>query len=349
MITAYVGLPGSGKSYGVTEQLIIPALKEGRPVWTNIPMNQTECLKQFNCCPVEFHTDDIKENPRWWFDVFEAGALLVIDECWSLWPAGLKANNAREEDKEFLFKHRHLTGGGFATEVVLVTQDLAQIASFARAVVETTYRAKKLSEVGADNRFKILVYTGAVTGNLPPEKSLLQTLGPFKYQKKIYSLYSSQTMGDGQSSEKRTDSRVNILKSGNLKWYGIGFCLGLYFIYYAIGQVAIGFNMVDEDPVDNGVEGVLLIPPRITIPDYVNDFKSLVITNNNSILGYRFTLNEDYRAEFTIRQLRGLGVTVAILSHCLAKLSYENEFVGLVGCQADDDDVSILPSVSDVI
>lgn len=349
MITAYVGLPGSGKSYGVTEQLIIPALKQGRPVWTNIPMNQAECLRQFNCCPVQFDTDDIKDNPRWWFDVFEAGALLVIDECWTLWPAGLKANNAREEDKEFLFKHRHLTGGGFATEIVLVTQDLAQIASFARAVVETTYRAKKLSEVGADNRFKILVYTGAVTGNLPPEKSLLQTLGPFKYQEKIYSLYSSQTMGDGQSSEKRTDSRVNILKSGNLKWYGIGFSLGLYFIYYAMGQVALGFGMVDEQPINNGANGALIVAPRISIPDYLNDFKSLVITNNNSILGYRFTLNQDYRAEFTVRQLRGLGVTVAILADCLAKLSYETEVIGLVGCESDNSDTSILPTISDVI
>ena len=352
MITAYVGLPGSGKSYGVTEQLIIPALKQGRPVWTNIPMNQTECLKQFNCCPVEFHTDDIKENPRWWFDVFEAGALLVIDECWALWPAGLKANNAREEDKEFLFKHRHLTGGGFATEIVLVTQDLAQIASFARAVVETTYRAKKLSEVGADNRFKILVYTGAVTGNLPPEKSLLQTLGPFKYQKKIYSLYSSQTMGDGQSSEKRTDSRVNILKSGNLKWYAVGFILGLYFIYYAIGEVASGFGMGEEAAADvELISDVSAAVNRVSFPDYLDDLKSLVITNNNSILGHRFTLDKDSRAEFTVSNLRSLGVRVHILSDCLVKLTYETKVIGLVGCQSEqDDNNTILPSsVSEVI
>ena len=352
MITAYVGLPGSGKSYGVCEQLIIPALKSGRAVWTNIPMNQELCLAQFDSCPVQFDTDDIKENPRWWFDVFEPGALLVIDECWALWPAGLKANNAREDDKEFLFKHRHLTGNGFATEIVLVTQDLAQIASFARAVVETTYRAKKLSEVGADNAFKILVYTGAVTGNLPPEKSLLQTLGPFKYKKKIYSLYSSQTMGDGQSSEKRTDSRVNLLKSSNLKWYGIGFVVTLFFISFALGEVADGFGMGDEvvaAEVNQAQKAVVVLAPRVSVPGYVEDFQNLVITNNNSILGYRFTLDESYRADFSIKQLRSLGVTVAILSDCLAKLTYESEFVALVGCESQKNSTSLLPSLGESI
>jgi hypothetical protein len=314
-------------------------------------MDQALCLEQFNSCPVQFHTDDIKENPRWWFDVFEAGALLVIDECWTLWPAGLKANNAREEDKEFINKHRHMTGGGFATEIVFVTQDLAQIASFARALVETTYRAKKLSEVGADNRFKILVYTGAVTGNLPPEKLLLQTLGPFKYKKKVYELYQSQTMGDSQSSEKRTDSRVNILKSGNLKWYGFGFILGLYFIYYSIGQVADSFGMgdsVEAEVVDAG-SPTIVSAPVVDIPDYIDDFKDLVITNNNSIIGYRFTLRKGYRAVFDMADLRKLGIKAVILSDCAVSLSYDDEVFGIIGCEGTGNKDNIIPKISDIV
>jgi zona occludens toxin len=348
MISAYVGLPGSGKSYGVTEQLIIPALKEGRAVWTNIPINNEMCLEQFQCCPIQFDTDDIKENPRWWFDVFDAGALLVIDECWTLWPAGLKANNAREEDKEFINKHRHLTGNGFATEIVFVTQDLAQIASFDRALVETTYRAKKLTEVGADNRFKIHVYQGAVTGNLPPEKLLLQTLGPFKYKKKVYQLYQSQTMGDGQSSERRTDSRVNLLKSGNLKWYGVGAVASLFFISYAVGEVSSIFGG-EPEPEASVQSTQFAVPVRAVIetPDYIEDFKKLVITNNNSILGYRFTLFNDYRAEFTLRDLRSMDITVQIINHCLARLSYKDNDLGFIGCQPDEISPDIFRGVKD--
>ena len=37
-ITAYTGLPGSGKTYGVVQHVIVPALQAGRRVVTNIPM-----------------------------------------------------------------------------------------------------------------------------------------------------------------------------------------------------------------------------------------------------------------------------------------------------------------------
>ena len=352
MITAYVGLPGSGKSYGVCEQVILPALAKGRPVFTNIPFDTNLCLEKYECAPIYFDTDDIKEDANWWNDVFQAGALLVIDEVWTLWAAGLKANNAREEDKVFLNKHRHMTGGGFATEIVLVTQDLAQISSFVRLLVETTYQSKKLTEVGADGAFKIRVYSGAVTGQKPPETSLLQTLGPFKYKPDVYLFYQSQTMGNGsQSSEKRIDSRVNLLKSGNLKWYGIGFVFTLFFISFALGEVADGFSPQDEEPVvDSAVVGVGYVPLRsVLVPDYVEEFENLVITNNNSILGYRFTLDESYRADFSIKQLRSLGVTVAILSDCLAKLTYETEFVALVGCESQKSSISLSSSLSDAI
>ena len=51
MITAYVGLPGSGKSYGVCEQVILPALAKGRPVFTNIPFDTNLCK---NLSPIGF-------------------------------------------------------------------------------------------------------------------------------------------------------------------------------------------------------------------------------------------------------------------------------------------------------
>src|SRR5690606_16593216 len=169
-ITAYTGLPGSGKSYGVFENVIVPGLENKKPVWTNIPFNEDALLEKFGVTPTAFTVDDITQNPDWFQTVFEPGAVLVLDECWRLWPAGLRANNVLMQHKSFLAEHRHMVGeNGLSTEIVLVTQDLAQISSFARNLVENTFHVTKLSKVGFDKRFRVDVYFGPVTGATPPK------------------------------------------------------------------------------------------------------------------------------------------------------------------------------------
>ena len=51
-IVGYSGLPGSGKSYGVVENVVIPALEAGRHIITNIPnitINPGNC-QLFHLC-----------------------------------------------------------------------------------------------------------------------------------------------------------------------------------------------------------------------------------------------------------------------------------------------------------
>ncbi len=44
-VVSYVGLPGSGKSHSVVQHVVLPALRKGRVVVTNIPM-QTDLVRQ---------------------------------------------------------------------------------------------------------------------------------------------------------------------------------------------------------------------------------------------------------------------------------------------------------------
>ncbi len=203
-ITAYTGLPGSGKSYGVFQNVIIPALNQGREVWTNIPFDEQKVVEQFGYQPCRFDIEDIKDNPNWFDEVFPPGAIIVIDEVWRLWSSGMKANQIPEGYKSFLAEHRHRVGlNGLSTEVVLVCQDLAQLAYFARTLVDTTFRSVKLDTVGAKNNFRIDIYQGAVTGPRPPEKLLLRkTFGSYKPE--VYELYKSHTMSQpGESGAGR--------------------------------------------------------------------------------------------------------------------------------------------------
>lgn len=211
-IDAYTGLPGHGKSYGVVEHVIIPSLKQGRHVVTNIPLDVDSLLVDFG--------GTIDQLPEDWFEradlgeLAPPGAVLVLDELWRRWPNGMKANAARLEDKALLAEHRHrVDAKGRSMRVVLVTQDLAQIASWARALVETTYRMVKKSK----KLYRVDIYRGAVTGPRPPKSALLrQTAGKFKPEVYRYYQSATQSQSGGVGDESVADTRGSIWRSWGL-------------------------------------------------------------------------------------------------------------------------------------
>lgn len=216
-IVAYTGLPGSGKSYGVVENVVVPALKAGRLVCHNMPLNEGELLAYCKAGMLQQLAREMKAA-----DIVEAcppGAVIVLDECWRYWPSGMNASTIPERQKEFFAMHRHRVGeDGFATEIVLVTQDLSQVASFVRNLVEQTFRANKLTAIGSAKRFRIDVFEGAVTGpHPPPAKRLREIFG--KYKPEVYALYSSHTQSQsgGAGQEVKADQRGNVLKGWKLR------------------------------------------------------------------------------------------------------------------------------------
>lgn len=211
-IDAYVGLPGHGKSYGVVEHVIIPSLKQGRHVVTNIPLNIDLLLSDFG--------GTVQQLPDDWFELEDLseyatpGCVLILDELWRRWPSGMLTNQASIEDKSLLAEHRHrVDKQNRSMRIVLVTQDLAQIANWARMLVESTFRVSKKSK----KFYVVSIYNGAVTGVRPPKTALLrQTSGRFK--KEVYEYYSSATQSEtgAVGDESTADGRSSILRSWGL-------------------------------------------------------------------------------------------------------------------------------------
>ena len=218
-IYAYTGLPGSGKSYVVTEHQILPALKAGRRVVTNVELNWELCRKDFPKGElVELPLDAIKADPAKIYEYVTPGSVLVLDEVWKIFEAGTKANKVPEPFRKLLAEHRHMVNDqGESCQIVLVTQDLAQIAAFARQLVEVTFRATKLSTMGMSGQYRLDVFPRAVTGPNPPlERRIRELYG--RYHKGVWKYYQSHTMRDSAGSganEKPVDDRANFLKS---KW-----------------------------------------------------------------------------------------------------------------------------------
>jgi len=332
-ITAYTGLPGHGKSYGVIENVIAPACKAMRTVYTNIPCNTDVFLKRFGIAPVFFDVREIIENKNWFSEVFEPGSLFVVDECWRLWPAGLTANKIEEKHKEFFAEHRHLVGdSGHSTEIVLVTQDLAQIASFMRNLVETTFRVTKLSKVGGSKLYRVDVYSGPVTGPAPPIAKREREI-PGKFKKEVYELYKSHTKSTvGAGDESRSDSRFNVLKGGAFKAIGLGI-LVLGFIVYQGASSLFSFGPVpDVEPqAVQQAEAFITESPAAQAPNLIDDFlraaDRVYISFNNGRFPavdyvFRVVFGDGY-AEMKAPDLLSLGYDVLPVSQCLVKITLQ--------------------------
>jgi len=222
-IHAYVGKPGHGKSYGVVEHVVIPSLKQNRHVVTNIPLNADTLLAEFGGritqLSLDWHeVDDLSQ-------LLPPGSVAILDECWRRWPAGVNSNQAKHSDKALLAEHRHrVDDNNNSMRVVLVSQDLAQISSWVRTLVEYTYRIRKLGK----RTYKTEIYNGNVTGDSPPKTKLVRTTGG-TFKKEVFVHYKSATQSTtGEvGDESSADGRSSFLRSYALWAYVILAVVGL--------------------------------------------------------------------------------------------------------------------------
>lgn len=231
-ITAYVGLPGAGKSYIAVARVILPALKAGRTVFTNVPLHLDLVKHDYPNADVRsFSVADALADSSF-FPSVPSGCLFVCDEAWSMWGSGLRMSDAPLEQKEFLSKHRHrVDKKGKTLEIVLLTQDLSQMPSFVRALVEQTCIITKLSALGSKMKSRIDTYSGAVTGSVGPKTRLI-TSTFFSCSQKIYKYYRSHTLSEAglAGDEAKIDRRGVVWKSPFFLFGGL----------FILGSVAFG-------------------------------------------------------------------------------------------------------------
>lgn len=362
-IPAYSGLQGSGKSYNVVQHQIIPSLKDGRPIYTNIPLSMDLIDQHFpDAKVIFFEINDIKENEHWFTEILEKGSLFVLDEAWKLWPAGLKAVAMNDEHKQFIAEHRHWVGdNGLITQPVIVTQDLKQVCAYLRDLINTTYHHTKMDAVGQQNKFRVDTYGAAVTGQRPSKASLLRS-GYGKYSKDVYQYYVSQTQSKSvqHGIEESSDKRANILQSFGFKFYVgafVSILLGAFFVIPAfIDSFSSQYNMADQDEViieeaqevqatiNQGSEAPLVnsglpesqpVKKRSVLSQadqLLNDFRYYISWNNGHYpeVEYKVTFQDDnFETEFTVDELELLEFAVSTVNECtiILKTSTQSRIV----------------------
>lgn len=242
-IQALVGLPGHGKSYSSIECFILQALEEKRTIVTNVPLSQTayDRYPDADVRPIDLTELSKKENNHQWLEQPKS-ALFVLDELWRIWPSGLKATGIPKEQLSFIKEHRHnIDESGREPDIVLVTQDLNDIAAAIRSMVETTIICTKLTAIGAKGHFRRDYYQGNIKGFIGPKNVFIRS-DQCKYKPEIFELYKSHTLSTGNAQTIDNKGVVNATI-----FNGLGFKLGLGFLGFLIFGVFWGYNKTSAD------------------------------------------------------------------------------------------------------
>lgn len=182
----YVGGKGSGKSYSVVQNVCLPAFKAGIPIYTNLSLNVDLIRKDFIHADVTFLKNmselDILNTPY--------GSILIIDEIQLIFGASVTYTKINTELLEFFSKSRHKVDKGRAINVVIISQTLEGISKPIRSLIDSLYKCRKLSIVGASNRYQIKQYEMSAD-TIISKKPLVVANG--KYLKDVYKYYHSNS------------------------------------------------------------------------------------------------------------------------------------------------------------
>ena len=220
-ITLIKGRPGAGKSYECVVHHILPSLKEGRKVVTNIPLNIDhfvlvlgERVRQLiEVVPFDFDgghrflsdPDDYKKYEDWRNEK-EQGVLFVLDECHLLFPLsgrGKAQTDLAERQIEFFSGHRHW---GF--DFIFLTQSDRKINRLLREDIEICIEVRKNRAIGDKSYRRYVFYYG------DGKKSGLIEQGSREYEAKFYPFYKSHTKSQGEV----TEASIKDMKKWHQHW-----------------------------------------------------------------------------------------------------------------------------------
>ncbi|MGE5648885.1 MAG: zonular occludens toxin domain-containing protein [Bacillota bacterium] len=227
-INVYTGLMRSGKSYEVVSEIIVPAIRAGRNVVTNVDGISEEKIHEY--LKGKFPEDDHSKygrinhvtNAQVFDDKFfpyyddeknahtdtivQPGDLVAIDEAWRFWGDKMKI---KKNHQSFILEHGHFTHPmtNVACDMVLMIQDMGTLNRFIKNVVAFTYRTNKKVSLGLSKVYSLNAWEG---------KSMTKAnhIGQWTrtYKKEIFPLYSS-FKGGAQGVMVNVDKRQNIFRN----------------------------------------------------------------------------------------------------------------------------------------
>ncbi|MEG3222291.1 assembly protein [Vibrio gigantis] len=263
MIYCIAGRPRSGKSYESVAFHIIPAIKAGRKVVTNVTLNVPYFQKVFGNDVLklievvdgklnEYGSMDrpfskLEDYVTDWRDADNKGPLFVIDEAHMVLP------NKQLDSKILEFYSLH---GHYGIDIILLTQNLRKIHKDVRDMVEMTYYCAKNTAFGSKNTYTKKVRIGATTEVVNEEQR--------KYKKSFFPFYQSHTQSSGSVAEAMSNDIKPI-------WHRWPFWMGGTLIICGIIFNIYAWSGGDEElePVLKSEQNNVVDSAQVSVPDGV--------------------------------------------------------------------------------
>ncbi|KQH83602.1 hypothetical protein AMR76_22045 [Vibrio furnissii] len=215
------GRPGAGKSYECVVHHILPSIKDGRKVVTNIPLNVDHFAFIYGehvrdlleVVPFDFDgghrylsdPEDYKKYQDWKNDKGQ-GCLFVLDECHLIFPLsgrGKSQSDLAEKQIEFFSGHRHW---GF--DFIFLTQSDRKINRLLREDIEICIEVRKNRAMGDKSYRRYVFYYG------DGKKGGLIEQGSREYEDKFFPFYKSHTKSEGEV----TEANIKDMKKWHQHW-----------------------------------------------------------------------------------------------------------------------------------
>lgn len=252
MITCITGRGRSGKTYEAVRYHIIEALKKGRKVITNVPLNITHFkavlgdevetlidVREYNFSDYgnerPFSRPDCYIDD--WRDSDNKGPLYVIDEA----HLSLKRGKTRDEVKEFYTMHGHR-----GIDITLLTQNLRQMDIDITNLIDIVIKCTKNRALGSDSTYTRKVqdgYRGAVVNE-----------DQRRYQAAYFKFYKSHTASNGSVNEASASDVKPIWSHWSFKGAVLFLPIGIYFVASTIGSVLSPSPSKPEKPDPTPIE-----------------------------------------------------------------------------------------------
>lgn len=222
MIYAICGKPGSYKSCYAVEKFVLPALKKGRKVYTNIDgLNSNYISVYYDLDPIDceqnmnvlgrvydedgsYHED--RERIRRFYEELPYNSLVIIDEAQNYFSSRDFKESFSSDLIPWLTKHRHL-----GIDVVWITQNLESVDITFRRNTHLTYSLRRAENIGMKNAAFVYIFDSADLERRHMARKL------YRPDITVFKLYSSYQTEEVQ--EKRTS--YNVFLRSPFIWFGL--------------------------------------------------------------------------------------------------------------------------------
>lgn len=379
-ITLIKGRPGSGKSYECVVHHILPNLKQGRKVVTNVPLNIDQFVlvlgeqvrDLIEVYPFDFDSNEhFLGNPedyksyQDWRNTEGQGCLFVLDECHLLFPLqgrGKGHDELASEQIKFFSGHRH-----YGFDFIFMTQSDRKINKLLREDIEICIELRKNRAIGDSNYRRYVYYYG------DGKRSGLIEQGSRSYEKKFFNFYSSHT----KSQSSVTEANVKDLKKWHQSW-----TIRIFVIFIVIGVFKLTGNMMtlfsEKDAQKTNTSPSIgssdtptkeLVSPKTNPNDsssritsfkdsevpfgkfeiFIDGYTDYSYTDDNGLLHVKkqvsfLAINKaQYELSLHLEDFYLAGYEVIVFGRCFVKLNYQ-EVERLIYCRGKKPDHSNPPS-----